>query len=100
MGGVHLSNPEDLLHVEWPHLNYLVVTTVLSHIHVRRLSSHHHVSFLVVHKQFLVDLSDNQIKDGNHIRGVALNLPVQLLIELVNVVTVNIQDEALSLFDD
>ena len=100
MGGVHLSNPEDLLHVEWPHLNNLVVATVLSHIHVRRLSSHHHVSFLVVHKQFLVDLSDNQIKDGNHIWGVALNLPVQLLIELVNVVTVNIQDEALSLFDD
>ena len=51
----------------------------------------------VVHVELLEHLRDHQIEDRDDIRRVVLNLPVQHLIELEHMVTVDLQDVAIEL---
>ena len=53
----------------------------------------------IVHVKLLVNLSDNQIENGNDISRIVLDLPVQQLIELEQVITVDIENVAVKLTD-
>ena len=53
---------------------------------------------MVILEQFFEDLGHNKIENRDDICRIRLNLLVELLRELVNVVTVNVQNVSLSIF--
>lgn len=86
MSWIHFSDLVNLSHVEWPHLNDLVVFIFVV------LIVHALVIVNVVQSKFPVHLTDHQVENGNDVSWIVLQLSVQTLVELVNMVAVHIED--------